>query len=86
MPNVNRKSNKKTYIQSIIFNKKSWNKKNIIQWLKNNNFFFDGIDVYNHITKNYYRFRQYDPDYKNYNYKTKKLNDYDINLIIGFKK
>lgn len=72
---------KKYIIQSILFDKKIWNKSQSIDWLKNNNFFHDNID----ITENYYRFRQYNPDdLHGRKYINKKFNN-GIELIISIK-
>lgn len=48
-------------IQSIIFNRKYWNITDAIKWLIKHKYKVIKID----ITKNYYRFRQNEPNKKN---------------------
>lgn len=68
-------------IQSVIFNKKMFDKNNSIEWLKKHNYKFNKIDE----TKNYLRFRQINPSYiKKIGYN--KYETIDLNngvLLIG---
>ena len=72
-------------IQSVIFKKSAYTIPQIISWLNNHNMKPIKID----ITKNYYRCRQAPPNkLKNEgytHYRTKKLNNGDIELIIAYK-
>ena len=63
-------------VQSVIFDKKHWNKKDSKKWLINHKFKVLKIDD----TDNYYRFRQLNPDYKK-KFNTISLNN-NVKLII----
>lgn len=47
-------------IQSIIIDKKLFNKQQAIKWIKDNGFIVN-TNTYNFDNTNYYRFRQYSP-------------------------
>jgi len=71
-------------VQSVLFKRPEWSKKDCSAWLKKNGFKNQGVD----IKPDHYRFRQIDPHYiesKGYTeYRTKKL-PHDIDLIIAYK-
>jgi hypothetical protein len=56
-------------IQSIIIDKKIFNKNQAIKWIKDNGFILN-TNTYNFDTTNYYRFRQTRP-LKKYKYRMK---------------
>jgi hypothetical protein len=47
-------------IQSVLFDKNKYSRQQAIQWLEDHGFQHYKIDV----TKRYYRFRQFNPNYK----------------------
>ncbi|MEN6360051.1 MAG: Clp protease ClpP [Smithella sp.] len=76
MPNVGRKAPKgKEHRQSIRFKKENgWTESNSKDWVKEHDGFTDGMEE----TDNEFRFRQYDPDYSEFHYRT-----YDKELPAG---
>lgn len=76
--------NKKSIIQSVIFDKNKWDVRSSKKWLKENNFISPKVDK----KDNFLRFRQKDPDeLKSKGYKkyiTKKIKN-GIELIISYK-
>ena len=78
-------NNNNSIIQSVIFKKSTYTIPQTISWLNNHNLKSNKID----ITYNYYRCRQVAPNTLTnlgYTYyRTKKLNNGDIELIIAFK-
>lgn len=67
-----------TEIQAVIINKKYGTLQKANRWIRNNGYHpMKSV----HITKNYYRYRMQEPNYEEYRYKTKTLND-NIKLII----
>jgi hypothetical protein len=81
MPAVNRKAPNKTHTQSVIFNKKNWTTEKAKSWLKSHSYISKNLDT----TDNYYRFRQYDPDEKRFNYRNKVI-EKGLLFVIGFLK
>jgi hypothetical protein len=76
---------KKDYeVQSVLFKRPDWSKKDCDAWLKKNGFRNQGVDE----KPDHYRYRQIDPHYiesKGYtHYVTKKL-PHSIDLIIAYK-
>jgi len=71
-----------SFIQSVLFNKKYYSLQNCYDWLIRNNL---KIPTFIDETKKYYRFRQVNPNYKKYYYRTKEITP-GIKFIIGFKK
>lgn len=69
-------------IQSIIFDREKWTLDEAKDWILDNE--FDIIKM-PHLTDRFIRFRQKEPNYKKYNYITKKLKD-GIEFIIGYPK
>lgn len=68
-----------SYIQSILFNKTSFDKKKAEQWIKKHNF----IPIKElHETNKYLRYRLQIPNKKHF-YVTKKITEY-ITFIIGY--
>ena len=71
-------------VQSIIFLKSKFNKKSAIDWLKNNKYLNNGVDIKPHVL----RFRQLEPAKlrkEGYNhYITKKISN-DVSFIIAYK-
>ena len=71
-----------SHIQSVLFNKKYWSLKDAKKNIQESpSLHFRKVDV----TNKFYRFRQQDPDYSKYYYKTKKQPNH-IEFIIGFPK
>lgn len=73
-------------IQSILFNKKLFNKSSAIKWLFDHNFSY----IKTHETKNYLRMRQLDPAMlksEGYN-KYMAIDDFNdgVVLVIAYKK
>jgi hypothetical protein len=69
-------------VQAVLFHKDKFNTKQARKWLKDNNFTpIKRVD----ITDKYRRYRIIQPDYKKYNYRTKKTNK-NIDFIIQVKK
>lgn len=70
-------------IQSVIFNKQYYNIDDATKFIMQH----PDLKIIKspHITENYIRFRQIDPDYKKYNYYTKNITD-GVSFIIGYKK
>ena len=68
-------------VQSVIFDKNSWTVKNAAKWLMQHKYVVDKVD----ITDNYLRFRQNEPDYKKYRYRTYPITG-SIKLILGYPK
>lgn len=46
-------------VQSVLFKRKLFTPEKALEWLVKNEFNYDKI----HVTKQYYRFRQFKPDY-----------------------
>ena len=67
-------------LQSILFDRDSWDVNSAINWIHDNGFV---IMKKPHITDNFIRFRQHEPNYNKYKYITKKLKD-GIEFIIGY--
>jgi len=70
-----------SFIQSILFDKKKWSIPEAINWLELHGHEHYKID----ITKDKYRFRQYNPQPEEY-YRTIKIGHRGIEFIIGFEK
>jgi hypothetical protein len=70
-------------LQSILFNKKKYNRKDAIKWLVDHHFKYIKTDE----TKNYYRMRQLEPSrlkMMGYNiYRNHRLND-DIIFVLAY--
>jgi len=65
-------------VQSVIFNKNKFTLKSATKWIMNHGYTIGRVD----ITKNYFRFRQFNP-HKNKKYRIKTLTD-DIKLVLEF--
>lgn len=82
MPHV--KIPKKNNVQSILFNKHLFSVVQAMNWLKQHGFCGSYENVhYPDETKNYYRFRQYDP-IKNEKYITRNSKTSGIKFVIGY--
>lgn len=68
-------------VQSILFDKKNWTKNTAIKWLDSHGYKHYKID----ITQKKLRFRQENPNYILYRYRTITLPN-GIEFIVGFKK
>jgi len=70
-------------IQSILFDRNLWNKKNADKWIIEHKFIkiFKGKKGI-HNTEKYLRYRQEIPDYKNYKYRIMNIGG-GIKFIIG---
>lgn len=68
----------KKEVQSVIFNKSKFTLNSASSWIIKNGFKIGRVD----ITKNYYRFRQYNPS-KNKKYRIKTLTS-SIKLVLEF--
>ena len=71
-------ASRKSNIQSVLISRQYYTKQKAIEWIINNNFKYYKLD----ITKNYYRFRQFDP-LQNKNYRTINLKP-GIDAIIEY--
>jgi len=70
-------------IQSIIFNKKYWNKKTSKKWLISKKYNTSlGPTIYNFDSPNNWRWRQLEPNFKKYY--MKKGDEKGIQYIIGY--
>ena len=66
-------------VQSVIFKKSNFTKKQASEWLKNNKYMDNGVDV----KPNVFRYRQIEPS--NFNsFKIKQLGDSGVELVLGF--
>jgi hypothetical protein len=81
MPDVKRTAPAKTHVQAVLFNKSDWDEKKAKTWLKSHDFKSDGM----HITDNYIRFRQYNPEESRFDYRAEGQKD-GIVFIFGFLK
>lgn len=72
-------------IQSVIFNKKDWTKKDSIKWLNKNKFksVFNGKSP-DRETKTSYRFRQHNPILYS-RFITRSTSNKGVKMIIGFR-
>ena len=67
-------------VQSVLFNKKKYTKKQAEAWLKENNYVNKKVD----ITDTLRRYRQLEPTLFNENtYRMKKLKGNDLMLVVG---
>ena len=67
-------------VQSVLFNKKKYTKKQAEKWLMDNKYKVKKVD----ITENLRRYRQLDPKLFNKNtYRMKKLKGNDLMLVMG---
>jgi DNA-dependent RNA polymerase auxiliary subunit epsilon len=66
MPDVARKTPDRSHTQSVIFNKADWTEANARRWLKERDFYVDGLDE----TETSFRFRQFNPDPGRFTYRT----------------
>ena len=69
-----------SYLQSVLFSKDMYNKSYANKWLKRNKYIpIKKVDE----TKNYYRYRISEPNYKYY-----RIIDFDIGIkaVLGFNK
>ena len=73
----------KEQLQSILLPRKNFNVNTAIQWINNN-----GYDVLKipHVTHQFIRFRQAQPDYEKYHYVTKHIGHSGIDFIIGYPR
>jgi len=72
-----------SFIQSVRFNKKYFTYNQACNWLKK--YKIKPIKPVDE-TKNWYRFRIEEPDYKNYYYRTKVVEKGKLHFIIGFRR
>lgn len=82
MPKVNRKPKSNTYIQAILFPRSLWTEHDAEAWLRYHKKYIPRSGA--HITKNYFRYRQVDPQ-SNHTYRIHRLPTLDIDLIIGYR-
>lgn len=83
MPTVNRQAPDKTHTQSMRFRKPQWTKDESKKWVVEHDGFIDGYDE----TENEHRWRQYDPDYEKFDYRTLENNlPAGVYFITGYKK
>jgi HK97 family phage prohead protease len=84
MPEVGRKAEKgKEHTQSVVFEKKAeWSKASSKEWVKGHDYYVDGLDE----TDTQWRWRQYDPDDGEFDYRTKVIVENSITLILGIPK
>jgi hypothetical protein len=74
-------------LQTVLFNKEDWNKRQAKKWLKDNGLYYDSVDD----TKEHYRYRQYNPEDLNIgvprHYITKPIDykDKTILLVISMR-
>jgi len=67
-------------VQSVLFNKKKYTKKQAEKWIKDNGYKVKKVD----ITENLRRYRQLDPKLFNQNtYRMKQIKGKDLMLVVG---
>jgi len=67
-------------VQSVLFNKKKYTKKQAETWIKDNGYKVKKVD----LTENLRRYRQLDPKLFNQNtYRMKKIKGNDLMLVVG---
>jgi hypothetical protein len=80
MPTVGRKAKKdQAHTQSVIFDKKKWDKKKCAKWLEQQGYKADALDENDES----FRFRQFDPDEEAFRYKSKALGN-GVTLVHAF--
>ena len=81
MPTVNRKAPDKTHTQSAVFSKAKFDADQARAWCQDHDLTTNGF----HETEQSYRFRQYDPDYTRFRYRSKTPKA-GVTLVIGYPK
>ena len=67
-------------VQSVIFNRHFYTLNQMLKWLEKNNYLnVKRVD----ITKNFYRFRQFEPN-KNRQYRIYKIPNEEIKLVLEY--
>jgi len=84
MPEVGRKAEKgKEHTQSVVFEKEAgWTKASSRKWIKDHDYYDDGLDE----TETQWRWRQYDPDDSEFDYRTQVIEKDSVSLILGIPK
>lgn len=79
MPTVGRKAKKdEAHTQSVVFDKKRWDKSKCLKWLAQQGYKADGLDE----SDDSFRFRQYDPDDDAFRYRNKTLGN-GVTLVLA---
>jgi ATP-dependent Clp protease protease subunit len=84
MPEVGRKAETgKEHTQSVVFEKEAgWTKASSRKWIKSHDYYDDGLDE----TETQWRWRQYDPDDSEFDYRTQVIVKDSVSLILGIPK
>ena len=84
MPDVGRKAETgKEHTQSVVFEKEAgWTKASSRKWIKDHDYYDDGLDD----TETQLRWRQYDPDDNEFDYRTQVIEKDSVSLILGIPK
>jgi ATP-dependent Clp protease protease subunit len=84
MPDVGRKAETgEEHTQSVIFEKEAgWTKASSRKWVKDHDYYDDGLDE----TETQFRWRQYDPDDSEFDYRTQVIEKDSVSLILGIPK
>jgi ATP-dependent Clp protease protease subunit len=84
MPDVGRKAETgEEHTQSVVFEKEAgWTKASSRKWVKEHDYYDDGLDE----TETQWRWRQYDPDDSEFDYRTEVIVKDSVSLILGIPK
>ena len=84
MPDVGRKAEKDVeHTQSVVFEiEAGWNKASTRKWVKERDYYDDGLDK----TETKFRWRQYDPDDSEFDYRAQRIEKDSVSLILGIPK